>query len=305
VDMGETHAASELSVGDLDSFYRSARKKFDDSEAFQARARARVVLLQGGDAETLSGGGGEPHRLHDVAVGAERGDAVVVRIGAGAEGRQVLAQVHHAVDAQRIVAGGRREKTRLADDEVSQLGERVGRGILVAREDGQTVPAEVARPARVPREVLIVRGDRAVLVKVEIGPITLAGRVVGLDVGPAVKRVRGRAVGQVPVNVHQDVVLVVGENLGGLVPVEFVGGTQLEEGALGQTLLDRGRDVAAAAEIVTRPAGGVGVERKAGIDERLRVARRGAAVGDIEEYRVPHVLELREARHRVLRQNVE
>ena len=53
VDMGETHAASELSVGDLDSFYRSARKKFDDSEAFQARARARVVLLQGGDAETM------------------------------------------------------------------------------------------------------------------------------------------------------------------------------------------------------------------------------------------------------------
>ncbi|MFM8852144.1 MAG: arginine--tRNA ligase, partial [Acidimicrobiaceae bacterium] len=36
-----------------DSFYRSARKKFDESEQFQARARARVVLLQGGDAETL------------------------------------------------------------------------------------------------------------------------------------------------------------------------------------------------------------------------------------------------------------
>ena len=53
VDLGETHAANELSVGDLDSFYRSARKKFDESEQFQARARARVVLLQGGDAETL------------------------------------------------------------------------------------------------------------------------------------------------------------------------------------------------------------------------------------------------------------
>jgi arginyl-tRNA synthetase len=53
VDLGETHAANELSVGDLDSFYRSARKKFDESEQFQARARARVVLLQGGDKETL------------------------------------------------------------------------------------------------------------------------------------------------------------------------------------------------------------------------------------------------------------
>jgi len=53
VDLGETKAASELSVGDLDSFYRGARKKFDDSEAFQERARSRVVKLQGGDGETL------------------------------------------------------------------------------------------------------------------------------------------------------------------------------------------------------------------------------------------------------------
>ena len=53
VDSDETRAANELSVGDLDSFYRSARKKFDESEPFQVRARARVVLLQSGDAETL------------------------------------------------------------------------------------------------------------------------------------------------------------------------------------------------------------------------------------------------------------
>ena len=53
VDLGETHAAEELSVGDLDSFYRSARKKFDESEIFQTRARTRVVALQSGDAETL------------------------------------------------------------------------------------------------------------------------------------------------------------------------------------------------------------------------------------------------------------
>ena len=53
VDLGETHAAEELSVGDLDSFYRSARKKFDELETFQTRARTRVVALQSGDAETL------------------------------------------------------------------------------------------------------------------------------------------------------------------------------------------------------------------------------------------------------------
>jgi arginyl-tRNA synthetase len=53
VDSGEVNAAKELSIGDLDSFYRSARKKFDESEEFQKRARTRVVALQGGDAETL------------------------------------------------------------------------------------------------------------------------------------------------------------------------------------------------------------------------------------------------------------
>jgi arginyl-tRNA synthetase len=53
IDLGETEAANELSVGDLDSFYKQARTKFDADESFKERARARVVLLQGGDAETL------------------------------------------------------------------------------------------------------------------------------------------------------------------------------------------------------------------------------------------------------------
>ena len=53
LDIGETEAAAGLSVGDLDGFYKQARAKFDSSEEFQARARNRVVLLQGGDPETL------------------------------------------------------------------------------------------------------------------------------------------------------------------------------------------------------------------------------------------------------------
>jgi len=53
IDLGEAEAANELSVGDLDSFYRQARTKFDASDEFKERARARVVLLQGGDDETL------------------------------------------------------------------------------------------------------------------------------------------------------------------------------------------------------------------------------------------------------------
>jgi len=53
IDLGETEAANELSVGDLDSFYRQARTKFDSNDEFKERARARVVLLQGGDEDTL------------------------------------------------------------------------------------------------------------------------------------------------------------------------------------------------------------------------------------------------------------
>jgi len=53
IDLGEAEAANELSVGDLDSFYKQARAKFEADETFKERARARVVLLQGGDVETL------------------------------------------------------------------------------------------------------------------------------------------------------------------------------------------------------------------------------------------------------------
>jgi arginyl-tRNA synthetase len=53
VDLGEEAAAHELSVGDLDAFYRQARAAFDASEDFQQRSRARVVLLQSGDPQTM------------------------------------------------------------------------------------------------------------------------------------------------------------------------------------------------------------------------------------------------------------
>ena len=53
LDLGEDRAANELGVGDLDSFYKQARSKFVSDEEFANRSRSRVVLLQGGDAETL------------------------------------------------------------------------------------------------------------------------------------------------------------------------------------------------------------------------------------------------------------
>jgi arginyl-tRNA synthetase len=53
VDIGEAAAAEAVSIGDLDGFYKAATAKFEASEEFQARARERVVQLQGGDPETL------------------------------------------------------------------------------------------------------------------------------------------------------------------------------------------------------------------------------------------------------------
>jgi arginyl-tRNA synthetase len=53
LDIGETEAAHELSLGDLNSFYKAARAKFDADDSFKERARTRVVALQSGDEQTL------------------------------------------------------------------------------------------------------------------------------------------------------------------------------------------------------------------------------------------------------------
>jgi len=53
LDLGEAEAVNELSVGDLNSFYRAARVKFDSDDPFKERSRSRVVALQSGDEQTL------------------------------------------------------------------------------------------------------------------------------------------------------------------------------------------------------------------------------------------------------------
>jgi arginyl-tRNA synthetase len=53
LDVGEAEAAHELSVGDLDGFYKAAAAKFEADDEFKERARQRVVELQHGDVETL------------------------------------------------------------------------------------------------------------------------------------------------------------------------------------------------------------------------------------------------------------
>ncbi len=53
LDVGEQAAVAELTVGDLTGFYQAARTSFDGNDDFKERSRKRVVLLQGGDPETL------------------------------------------------------------------------------------------------------------------------------------------------------------------------------------------------------------------------------------------------------------
>jgi arginyl-tRNA synthetase len=53
LDLGGAQNAAELSVGELNAFYKAARKKFDEDPTFAERARLRVVSLQAGDAKTL------------------------------------------------------------------------------------------------------------------------------------------------------------------------------------------------------------------------------------------------------------
>jgi arginyl-tRNA synthetase len=53
LDVGEDSPEAGLLRTDPNSFYQAARAKFDSDPAFADRARRRVVLLQGGDPDTL------------------------------------------------------------------------------------------------------------------------------------------------------------------------------------------------------------------------------------------------------------
>jgi arginyl-tRNA synthetase len=53
LDVGEDTEEALVVETDPNAFYQAARVKFDSDPDFATRARARVVLLQGGDAETL------------------------------------------------------------------------------------------------------------------------------------------------------------------------------------------------------------------------------------------------------------
>jgi arginyl-tRNA synthetase len=53
LDVGGAARAESFSVRDLNEFYAAARRQFDEDAEFAERSRQRVVLLQGGDPETM------------------------------------------------------------------------------------------------------------------------------------------------------------------------------------------------------------------------------------------------------------
>jgi len=53
IDVGEGSPEATVVETDPNAFYQAARAKFDGEETFARRARTRVVLLQGGDEDTL------------------------------------------------------------------------------------------------------------------------------------------------------------------------------------------------------------------------------------------------------------
>ena len=136
VDLGEAGAAKELSVGDLDAFYKEARQKFDASPVFQDRARQRVVALQAGDADTL--------RLWNLLV---------------AESARYFAQVYEKLDVLLQHGDLRGESTY--NHLLAGVVERLRRANLLQRDDDADVvfPAGFTNRENQPLPLIIRKKD--------------------------------------------------------------------------------------------------------------------------------------------------
>ena len=96
--LDERAAGAEAGVRELGAFYRAARAKFDADPAFADRARARVVKLQAGDAETLA----LWRRLIDVSV--EHFSALYAALGVTLRREDVVGESAYNAALPGIVA---------------------------------------------------------------------------------------------------------------------------------------------------------------------------------------------------------
>ena len=96
--LDERAAGGEASLRELVAFYQAARAKFDGDPVFADRARRRVVLLQGGDQETLS----LWRRVVDVSI--EHMDGLYRRLGVSLTPADVAGESRYNDDLPAVVA---------------------------------------------------------------------------------------------------------------------------------------------------------------------------------------------------------
>ncbi|MEX6503842.1 arginine--tRNA ligase [Pseudomonas zhanjiangensis] len=96
--MQEQPVGSDAELADLESFYRAAKKRFDESAEFAERARALVVQLQAGDAECLR----LWHRFNDISL--SHCQAIYDRLGVKLSMADVKGESAYNDDLAKVVA---------------------------------------------------------------------------------------------------------------------------------------------------------------------------------------------------------
>ncbi|MCY1351431.1 Arginine--tRNA ligase [compost metagenome] len=96
--MQEQPVGSDAELADLESFYRAAKKRFDESAEFADRARELVVKLQAGDAECLR----LWHRFNDISL--SHCQAVYDRLGVKLTMADVKGESAYNDDLANVVA---------------------------------------------------------------------------------------------------------------------------------------------------------------------------------------------------------
>ena len=96
--MQENPAAAESELADLEGFYRTAKKRFDESPEFADRARELVVQLQAGDAECLR----LWHRFNDISL--SHCQALYDRLGVKLSMADVRGESAYNDDLPQVVA---------------------------------------------------------------------------------------------------------------------------------------------------------------------------------------------------------
>jgi arginyl-tRNA synthetase len=150
---------AELALNDLEEFYRKAKVRFDEDEAFADRARDYVVKLQGGDQEVLA--------LWEqfVEVSLEHCEAVYRKLGVSLSREHVRGESAYNDDLPVVVSDLR------------------AAGLLTEDQGAQVVfLPEFKNPEGEPMAMIIQKKDGGYLYSTtDLGAVRYRHRVLGLD----------------------------------------------------------------------------------------------------------------------------